>query len=48
MVYNVLLSAEAQQDIDNAVLWYEKQQAGLGIRFYTELLNRLEKLERNP
>lgn len=48
MAYNVLISLEAQQDIDKAILWYEAQQSGLGIRFYTELLSRLEKLEHHP
>ena len=38
MAYEVLLTEEAEKDIDDAVLWYEEQQTNLGIRFYFEVL----------
>ncbi len=48
MVYEVLLTPEAEQDIDEAILWYEKKKINLGIRFYFEALENLEKLKLHP
>jgi plasmid stabilization system protein ParE len=48
MVYEVIMPADAEQDVDEAILWYEEQQTGLGLRFYFSLLQRLESLKANP
>lgn len=48
MVYEVIIPAAAEQDIDEIISWYEEQQTGLGIRFYFLLLEKLEKLKYTP
>jgi hypothetical protein len=48
MAYEVILLQEAEEDIDEAVSWYEKQKINLGIRFYFESLENLEKLKFHP
>jgi plasmid stabilization system protein ParE len=48
MAYEVILVSEAQQDIDDAISWYEAQQLNLGIRFYFEILECLKKIETHP
>src|SRR5260221_14650203 len=48
MAYEVIISEETEQDMDEAILWYEEQQTGLGIRFYFRLLEKLAKLKVNP
>ena len=34
MPYNVLILSEAEHDLDDAFIWYELNQIGLGKRFY--------------
>lgn len=48
MAYDVIIPDEAEQDVDEAVRWYEEQQTGLGIRFYFCLLEKLEELRVHP
>jgi hypothetical protein len=48
MVYEVILVHGADQDIDEAILWYEKKKFNLGICFYFEVLENLEKLKLHP
>lgn len=47
MAYDVIISAEAEQDVDE-IIWYEEQQTGLGIRFYSLLLERFKELKYHP
>ena len=37
MAVDLILSPEAEQDIDEAYVWYERQRAGLGEDFPGEL-----------
>jgi hypothetical protein len=48
MIYEVVLTEEVERDVDEVILWYEEQQTGLGLRFYSCLLERLEKVKINP
>lgn len=48
MVFNVELLAEAEDELDEAFGWYEKQQFGLGDRFYKEVDHHLSLLEKRP
>lgn len=48
MAYEVVLTEEAEKDIDESILWYEDQQTNLGIRFYFELLKNTSKLKSHP
>jgi len=38
MKYNVLLQPGAENDIEEAYIWYERQQLGLGDELLDELL----------
>lgn len=48
MAYDLSITFNAEQDIDTTVLWYEDQQAGLGIRFHFAVLDGFEKLKKHP
>ena len=48
MGYELIILPGAEQDTDEAILWYEKQQEGLGIRFYSMMLDKLEELKTTP
>ncbi len=48
MAFDVYLLPEAQQDYDDIVDWYEKQQIGLGLRFYSEMEYVIQKLRTHP
>lgn len=48
MAYEVLLSRQAEEDIDCAYDWYEKKKVGLGLRFYKELRFYLNTLNHSP
>jgi plasmid stabilization system protein ParE len=48
MKYNIVLQPGAENDIDDAYLWYEGQQKGLGDQFLSELVGYYEKLRQNP
>lgn len=45
---NVRLHAEALLDIDEAALWYEEQEPGLGDEFLAELNGRFAALVEQP
>lgn len=44
MEYNVVLTRKSEQDIDEAFLWYENKQVGLGLKFYKEVRSHLDIL----
>ena len=48
MGYELIILPGVELDTDEAILWYEKQQEGLGIRFYSLLLDKLEELKTIP
>ena len=45
MGYELIILPGAEQDTDEAILWFEKQQEGLGIRFYSMMLDKLVELK---
>lgn len=45
MEYNVVLTRKSEQDIDEAYVWYEEKQAGLGLKFYREVRSHLDILK---
>jgi plasmid stabilization system protein ParE len=47
MEYNVVLSLKSEQDIDEAFVWYEEKQVGLGLKFYREVRSSLNRLKTN-
>ena len=44
----VRLREEADLDIADAAVWYEKQREGLGGRFLDELLHTFDLIQDNP
>jgi plasmid stabilization system protein ParE len=48
MQYNLSLSSKAFSDINNAYLFYEDQQPGLGERFVTSVEQAYSKLAATP
>lgn len=43
----VLLLAEAEQELHEAINWYDDQQAGLGSEFEHEVFTVIERIQRN-
>ncbi|MBP0017073.1 MAG: type II toxin-antitoxin system RelE/ParE family toxin [Cyanobacteria bacterium SBLK] len=48
MTYQVLLSPEAEIDLEDAYNWYEEQNAGLGSEFIRVIDASLSAIQRNP
>ncbi len=46
--YNLLVSNEAYQDIDDAIAWYEKQAEGLGMDFIARFNDAKAFLQSSP
>jgi hypothetical protein len=47
MNYNVLILSEAELDIDEAVIWYELNQIGLGKKFYLSVNKSIHFISAN-
>ena len=45
---NVTLRAEAEDDLEDAALWYEGHRRGLGEQFLDEILHAIGLIEENP
>ncbi len=48
MTYEVRVRPEAENDIENAALWYESQLNGLGIDFLDVVSDSFDKMKRQP
>lgn len=48
MAFEVELIEEAKADYYEIIDWYEKQQSGLGLRFYFLMNQLFQKLELHP
>ena len=48
MLYSVHIQHEAQQDIQDAYDWYEKQLPNLGERFLNDFYSMLDKISNHP
>ena len=48
MSYEVFILDDAENDINEAFLWYESRQLGLGIEFISELDNAISILIESP
>jgi plasmid stabilization system protein ParE len=48
MLYNLILSDEAIEDIDRAQAWYEEQRAGLGDELIAGIEQALLLITANP
>ena len=48
MIYRVRFAPEAEVDLDDAVRWYERQRAGLGLALVAEVNEVVSGIERWP
>lgn len=48
MKYTVHIRPDAEMDIEEAAIWYEKQRKGLGDEFLDEVLNAVKVISENP
>ena len=48
MSLGVYVRPEAEADIEEVAIWYERQRQGLGQEFLDEVLGLCEKLAENP
>jgi hypothetical protein len=48
MKYNVSILSDAEQDINDAFVWYEMQQIGLGSSFFKTLDHSVLFISNNP
>lgn len=47
-LYEVKIEDRAFDEIQDAILYYEGKQSGLGLRFKETVLSAIESLKRNP
>lgn len=48
MSFKVHLRPEAEADVEEAAIWYEKQRQSLGNEFLDEVLKSIKLISRNP
>jgi plasmid stabilization system protein ParE len=48
MIYEIRFRLEAENDIEDASVWYESQRQGLGQLFLNEIEKSLEVISENP
>jgi plasmid stabilization system protein ParE len=48
MARRLVVQPQSDLDIQAAVVWYEDQRAGLGLRFLDELDSVFQRIEANP
>jgi toxin ParE1/3/4 len=48
MNYNIVILSEAELDIDDAFIWYEMNQIGLGKKFYASLDKSIQFISQRP
>ena len=47
MKFQVIVLSEAEQDLDNAFIWYELKQIGLGDNFFKTVNNSIKNISDN-
>jgi len=48
MNYSILILAEAEHDLDDAFIWYELNQIGLGKKFFESIDESVQFLSESP
>ena len=48
MSHELIIRPEAEEDIDDAYLWYERQRMGLGGEFLVAVQAAIAEIERRP
>ena len=47
-MFSIVVSYQAEVDLDSAGKWYDKKLPGLSIRFFNEIEEYLDKIQNNP
>ncbi|OOQ58137.1 type II toxin-antitoxin system RelE/ParE family toxin [Mucilaginibacter pedocola] len=47
-MYRLVVLKSAAEDIKESAKWYEEQKEGLGKRFKSQVLHKLNNVQRNP
>jgi toxin ParE1/3/4 len=47
-VKQIIFHSEARAELDNSVAYYERQKAGLGLDFLSEVEQAIGKIQQNP
>jgi toxin ParE1/3/4 len=48
MTKEIRLKEEAEADLEEASVWYQQQQRGLGYEFLDEVVSLLRSIQQNP
>lgn len=48
MVYKIVVDPAANNDIHENIEWYNKKQAGLGLKFYKQIQDIIKTICKNP
>lgn len=48
MHFDLVFSAEAAIDLEQAIIWYEAKRKGLGKRFFVNLEETIERIRKHP
>lgn len=48
MAYQIRVTKQAEDELDEVMGWYEKEKPGLGIAFLNHFFNRVAFLKSNP
>ena len=48
MVYKINIEPDARLDIQEAIIWYNKQKKGLGREFFSEINSHITILKEKP
>lgn len=46
--YSILISAAANEDLQDGILWYEQQQDNLGVQFESDVFETFERIQSFP
>jgi plasmid stabilization system protein ParE len=48
MAYQIKITQQAEDELDEVVGWYEEEKSGLGVTFLNHFFNRVAYLKDNP
>ena len=48
MAFKIIIKPIVFFDLDEALMWYEGEQSGLGQRFYKSFENAINRIKKNP
>jgi len=48
MVYRIFVKPEAEEELLEVLEWYDEQREGLGSELYKEVIELMNRIEKNP